>query len=98
MAFFNDGNCKGVVYYPNVCFKWPGNYSGIPSEYTKGLGNAKRPWIVRSKNTEGPPAFKEFSPWNGVWPASGGTDMWNGIAGIDAEGYVVGTAPVIELA
>lgn len=96
MAFFTDGQCRGVVFYPDVCFKWPGNYDGIPPEYTKGLGSPKRPWIVRSKNTEGRPAFDEFSPWHGVWPEKGGDDMWAGMQGIDAEGYVVGTCPVID--
>lgn len=96
MAFFTDGQCRGVVFYPDVCFKWPGNYSGIPAEYTKGLGVQKRPLIVHGR-TDPRPSLKEFSPWAGVWPKTADEEFWSGMAGIDKEGYVVGTAPVIEL-
>ena len=49
MAFFTDGECRGVVYYPDLCFKWPGNYAGIPAEYTRGLGNPKRPVLLHGR-------------------------------------------------
>ena len=96
MAFFSSGVCRGVVYMPNCNYLWPGSYSGVPSSMTSGRVQ-KRATLVRSLNTEGKPALKEFSPWAGVWPKYADDTLWAGVAGVDIEGYIVGTAPEIEL-
>lgn len=96
MAFFSAGVCRGVVYMPDCNYLWPGNYSGLQDIDLNGR-KQKRATIVRSLNTEGPPALKEFSPWAGEWPAAAGEDLWAGVAGVDIEGYIVGTAPTIAL-
>ena len=95
MAFFKGGVCRGVVYIPNCDYLWPSSYSGIPNDLTKNRLQ-ERPRIVKSSNTDKQyNCLKEFSPWAGVWPevASGG--IWDGQAGLDRDGFVVGTCPVI---
>ena len=94
MAFFSSGDCRGVVYIPECSYLWPGNYSGVPSFVISGR-QQKRPLIVHGR-TDPAPRLKEFSPWAGVWPEKAGSDFWDGRAGVDKEGFIVGTYPVIE--
>lgn len=96
MAFFSSGVCRGVIYIPDCNYLWPGTYSGVPNDMKAGRPQ-KRATIVRSLRVEGAPALKEFSPWAGVWPESADETIWNGVAGVDIEGYIVGTAPVIGI-
>ena len=96
MAFFTDGQCRGVVYMPDCNYIWPGNYSGIPSSLTRGRPQ-KRPALVHGRTDAQGPRLKEFSPWAGNWPQFADDQFWSGMAGIDYEGFVVGTSPVIDL-
>lgn len=95
MAFFSAGVCKGVVYMPGCNYVWPDTtYSG-EARTIVGSRPKARPALVRSLNCEGAPALREFSPWGGVWPTAADGTIWGGRAGIDSEGFVVGTAPEI---
>lgn len=94
MAFFSDSVCKGVVYMPECNYLWPGNYGGVPSSMQAGR-QKKRPALVHGR-TDASPCLLEFSPWAGNWPATVDDRFWEGQEGVDKEGYIVGTAPVIK--
>ncbi|MBR5087808.1 MAG: DUF5021 domain-containing protein [Ruminiclostridium sp.] len=95
MAFFNDGVCRGVVFIPDCNYVWPQtNYSGKAAALIKGRKQA-RPILVHGR-TDDPPRLAEFSPWNGEWPASADDRFWAGRAGVDVDGFIVGTYPVID--
>lgn len=96
MCFFQNGECKGVVYIPDCDWLWPGNYGDIPSSITRGRTQA-RPRIVKSSNTDGSyNCLKEMSPWAGKWPEAASPGIWQDQAGIDRDGFIVGTCPVIK--
>jgi hypothetical protein len=44
--------------------------------------------------------MSEFSPWHGVWPLDADDRTWanGGIAGIQRDGFYVGTSPAIAYA
>ena len=94
MAFFTNGHCAGVVYIPDCNYLWPGSYSGIPGDIQRGRPQL-RPLLVHGR-TDPVPRMKEFSPWAGVWPEYANSDFWDGQAGIDKDGFYVGTSPVIK--
>lgn len=95
MAFFKAGECKGVVYIPGCDYLWPSNYGNVPASATKGRSQI-RPRLVKSSNSDkGYTCLKEFSPWAGVWPDTAGPGIWNGRAGLDLDGFVCGTSPII---
>ncbi len=96
MAFFSAGVCRGVVYMPDCDYLWPGNYPGIPGDLTSGR-QQKRPLLVHGR-TDPAPRLDEFSPWDGIWPESADEHFWDGRAGLDKEGFIVGTYPVIGFA
>ncbi len=96
ICYFNNGVCKGVVYYPNCDYLWPmSNYDDIPPELVNGRKQA-RPLVVSSKKYDKNRAYiPELTTWTGEWPAAAKSDIWAGRSGLDREGFIVGTAPVI---
>lgn len=110
-VFFNDSVCRGVVYMPEYTYGWPQTkYDKIPENVRKlfkqangqplgsgdGSSNGLRPALLKGR-TEPVAcyALKEFCPWNGVWPEYCDFRIWEGQAGVDVNGYVVGTSPTI---
>ncbi len=90
MIYFCDQKCDGVIYIPQCDYIWPGTYGGE--------AGTKRPCIVNNPSDKNRPGMKEYWQYKGVWPNEADEKIWpTGMAGVDRDGFVVGTAPVIDL-
>ncbi len=110
MAFFNDSVCRGIVYIPDRTIVWAQtNYSEIPDDILKtftqkdgkpasrsaGDSQGSRPALVKSNNTDTGYCMPNFSPFVGDWPEETDFRIWDDQAGLDVDGWIVGTAPTI---
>ena len=80
MAFFSNSKCDGVIYIRDCDYVWPN----------------KRACIVNDPNDGKRRGMTEFWPYKGTWPDSANELIWNGQQGVDMDGFIVGTCPVIE--
>ncbi len=83
-AFFTKNMCDGVIYIKNCDLEWPTTNSGV------------RPCILNDPSNRERPGMTEFWPYRGKWPASADSRIWDGVAGVDRDGYIVGTNPAID--
>ncbi len=90
MIFFRNQRCDGVIYIPECTYVWPGTY---------GAGNGTmRPCIVNDPNDKNRPGMTEYWQYKGSWPSGATKKIWvTGTPGIDKDGFIVGTAPVIGI-
>lgn len=90
MIFFCDQKCDGVIYLPDCNYIWPGTYGGD--------AGTTRPCIVNNPSDRNRPGMTEYWQYKGVWPSEATDKIWpNGYPGVDRDGYIVGTSPVIGL-
>ena len=88
--YFCDQRCDGVIYIPECDYIWPGTYSAT--------AGTKRPCIINDPSDRERPGMKAYWQYKGEWPAEADDKIWvTGKAGIDRDGFVVGTAPIIYL-
>lgn len=80
MAFFSNSKCDVVIYIRDCDYVWPN----------------KRACIVNNPNDGKRRGMTEFWPYKGTWPDSANELIWNGQQGVDMDGFIVGTCPVIE--
>lgn len=110
MAFFNDSVCRGVVYIPDYNIVWAEtNYTEVAKTDAAVLATFKdkdgnpagasaqgqRPLLVRGRTDKGY-HMKAFGPFCGPWPEVADYRIWKDQAGVDQDGWIVGTAPTID--
>ncbi|MCR4780347.1 MAG: prepilin-type N-terminal cleavage/methylation domain-containing protein [Ruminiclostridium sp.] len=108
--FFNDSICRGVAYLPDYTIVWDQtDYRDIPADvmslFTFKDGSTaypisdsqrlgQRPLLLR-EHTDSGYHMKAFSPFVGNWPEEADYRIWKDQAGIDQQGWIVGTSPSI---